>query len=76
MDTDVFVLLLGFTLLKMAVAATIIWLGFRSRERPADDPGWNDHGQPRPPDPRCPPRAGRRPARGRPVRHARRRVTA
>ncbi|MBD0289765.1 MAG: hypothetical protein ICV74_00810 [Thermoleophilia bacterium] len=82
MELHLFLLLLGFTLAKMALAATIVWVGVRSPERPEEDDGpdggsGGPGGQPLPPRrPRAYERGGpeRTPSRGRSPR--RRRTTA
>lgn len=86
MEPDVFGLLLGFTLTKMAIGLGILWLGFRSGEQPSgEDEGGEGGDDPRrPPSPSPPSRRSRRPARapgrravrGGPGRRGARRVLA
>jgi hypothetical protein len=59
-EPQLFALLLGFTLAKMAIAGGIVWLGLRSPERPPDGDGGDG-----PPDDGFPPS---RPVRGERVR--------
>ena len=76
MGLDLFLLLLGFTLLKMAVGLALVWQGLRSAERPAGGEGWDGRGPPRAPrPPRDRPATARRPERrpyprGRPRRRS------
>ena len=82
MGADVFALLLGFALVKMAIAGAILWAGLRTGETPPDD--GDGRGEPplEPPPPPPPPhrRAARRTprttVRGRPTRRPSPRVAA
>jgi hypothetical protein len=71
---DIALLLVGFGVLKVAIAAAIVWLGLRSVERPDDDEGFGGF-EPNDRPPRLPARrAGRRaPVRRGPVRSPARR---
>jgi hypothetical protein len=66
---DTALLLVGFGVAKLAIAAGILWLGLRSSERPHDDGGYGGPGPedepPRPPARRA---SRRRPARRGPAR--------
>ncbi|HEX2110348.1 MAG TPA: hypothetical protein VHF67_02230 [Gaiellaceae bacterium] len=69
MGADTAILLVGFGLMKVGIAAAIVWLGVRSAERPDDGEGFGDGGPSGAP-PLFPARRRRRrpPERHRPAR--------
>ena len=64
MELDTFLLLLGFTLVKIGVAGAIIWVGFRTGEAPGEDgPFGEPEPEPLAPVPPPPRRRSHRPRR-------------
>ena len=64
MELDTFLLLLGFTLAKLAIAAAIVWQGLRSPDGIGGAPPEDDGGDPPPHDPRPRRPRGERERRG------------